>query len=254
MAMQENRPNIVVDENFLMLEKRLKRRYAERASAYSNADAIEQERNSARAYAIAPEAYGDSKIVGGMSMYNSGSQGGVKYMTTDDYVSYFARCHDTFGAMNTSNIAPIQKKTEVAPLVSVNTKKIEQIKKLNAKAAATSARKKRVAPVKNTKAEQVSGVARPNPVNVAEEKQKVNIEGSKLDAFFAKLSSVRGRAIASVAAVAICCTATLGGVMAFGSSDNDSVSASPAMEKIRVVEPVEQSDEDARTNLLSTLE
>ena len=255
MAMQENRPNIVVDENFLMLEKRLKRRYAERASAYSNADAIQQERNSARAYAIAPEAYGDSKIVGGMSMYNSGNQGGVKYMTTDDYVSYFVRCHDTFGAMNTSNVAPAQKKTDVTPLVCVNSKKIEQIKKINAKAAAANAKKKRVAPVANTKSAQVSKAARPTPVNTSEVKQKVKIESGKLDAFLGKLSSVRGRAVASVAAIALCCTAALGGVMAFGSSDNGSVSGiSPSMENMRAVEPVEQSDEEARANLLSTLE
>ena len=72
MNIQENRPNIVVDENFIMLEKRLRRRYAERAAAYSNAEAIEQERSGARAFAIAPEAYGDSKFIGGISSFKNG--------------------------------------------------------------------------------------------------------------------------------------------------------------------------------------
>lgn len=259
MAMQENRPNIVVDENFLMLEKRLKRRYAERASVYSNADAIEQERNGARAYAIAPEAYSDPKAIGGMSMYKSGNAGGVKYMTTEDYVAYFSQCRDTFGAMNVSNVAPAEKKIADTPRVCVNTKKMDQIKKLKAK---EDAKKKRVAPATSVKSAPVTSarsapsakMARPVALNVPQQKSSVKIESGKLDAFFEKLATARIRAVASVAAIALCCTAALGGVMAFAADDNSTAGGAGPMENMRVVEPVEQSDEEAHANLLSTLE
>ena len=259
MAMQENRPNIVVDENFLMLEKKLRRRYAERASVYSNADAIEQERNGARAYAIAPEAYGDSKAIGGMSMYKSGNAGGVKYMTTEDYVAYFSQCRDTFGAMNVSNVAPAEKKTADTPRVCVNVKKVEQINKLKAKEAA---KKKRVAPVASTKSASVTStktapatkISSPATPNLPKQKASVKIESGKLDAFFEMLATARGRAVAGVAAIALCCTAALGGVMAFATDDNSSAGGVGPMENMRVVESVEQADEEAHANLLSTLE
>lgn len=235
MTMQENRPNIVVDENFLMLEKKLRRRYAERASVYSNAEAIEQERNGARAYAVAPGAYSDSKTFGGISMYKSGKSGGTSYMTPDDFVAYFDRCRDTFGAMSVETVTPAVKKSEDAPRVCVNRKKVEQIAKLNAKA---NAKKKRATPV-------ASASERPN--------QNVKIESNKLEAFFEKLSAVKGRALASVAAVALCCSVAVGGVMAFtpeGTADNGA-----AMSNMRASEPIiEQVDGEAHADLLSTLE
>lgn len=262
MAMQENRPNIVVDENFMMLEKRLRRRYAERATAYSNAEAIEQERNGARAFAIAPEAYGDSKFIGGISSFKNGTEGGVKYMTTDDYVAYFGRCHDTFGAMNFETVAPAQKKTEDAPKVLVNVKKVEQIRKLNAKEAARAKRRgarptaarpasarpetaqRPVRPVSSAQTSQTQRATKPASENI-------KIESSKLDAFFTKLSTVKGRALASVAAFAICCTFAIGGIVALNSNDESAVAP---MERMSASDAVEQADDEAHANLLSTLE
>ena len=248
MAMQENRPNIVVDENFIMLEKRLRRRYAQRASAYSNAEAIEQERNGARAFAIAPEAYGDSKFIGGISSFRNGTEGGVKYMTTEDYVAYFGRCHDTFGAMNFETVAPAAKKTEDTPRVLVNRKKVEQIKKINQKEAARAKRQS----ARNTAAHRTvnqPGVSQraTKPAN-----ENIKIESSKLDAFFTKLSTVKGRALASVAAFAICCTFAIGGIVALNNGNED-MGAAP-MERMRASEAAQQVDDEAHTNLLSTLE
>ena len=264
MAMQENRPNIVVDENFIMLEKRLRRRYAQRASAYSNADAIEQERNGARAFAIAPEAYGDSKFIGGISMYQSGRSGGTKYMTTDDFVALFNRCHDTFGAMNFETVAPAQKKVEDTPVVIVNRKKVEQIKKIQAKEAAkarkknaraaTAAKRPVQQPVQRTAARPTT--ARPATTATTQRatrpaSENIRIESSMLDAFFTKLSAVKGRALASVAAFAICCTFAIGGIVALNSGANEK--AAP-MERVRASEAIEQVEDEVRTNLLSTLE
>lgn len=258
MAMQENRPNIVVDENFMMLEKRLRRRYAERASAYSNADAIEQERNGARAFAIAPEAYGDSKFIGGISSFKNGTEGGTKYMTTEDYVAYFGRCHDTFGAMNFETVTPAQKKTDDTPQVIVNRKKVEQIRKLNEKEAAKARRR-------NAKVATTQRTARPasaqRPMNSTVTTQRatkpasenIKIESSKLDAFFTKLSTVKGRALASVAAFAICCTVAVGGIVALNSGD-ETAGAAPAMERMNVSDVVDNSGDEVHTNLLSTLE
>ena len=241
MTMQENRPNIVVDENFLMLEKKLRRRYAEKATAYSNAEAIEQERNGAKAYEVALEAYGESKTFGGISMYKSGKSGGVSYMTTEDYISYFERCHDTFGAMSVETVAPAEKKSEDTPRIAVNRKKIEQIAKLNAKAAKKN-RPNRTASQKAAGAETLAK----SPV------QQARIESGKLDSFFEKLADVKGRALASVAAVALCCAVALGGVMAFGPEEGTAEGAH--MTNMRSSQPVEQVDEEAHANLLSTLE
>ena len=234
MAVYESTPNIVVDENFLMLEKRLRRKYAAKATVYSNAEAIEQERKGARAYAIAPEAYGDSKFIGGIPSSRSSAEGNVKYMTTEDYVAYFERCHDTFGAMDFNTVAPAVPKTEEAPKILVNRKKVEQIKKIN---AAKQATKTKVRP------------------QTADAKRKTSapaqIESSKLDAFFTKLSKVKGRALASVAAFAICCTVAVGG-MAFRSEETN-VGENAPMERLRSVEQVEENNE-GHTSLLSVLE
>ena len=257
MAMQENRPNIVVDENFMMFEKRIRRKYAEKTSAYSSAETIEQERNEARAFAIAPEAYGDSKFIGGISSFKNGTEGGVKYMTTDDYVAYFGRCHDTFGAMNFETVAPASKKTEDAPRVLVNRKKVEQIKKINQKEAARAKRQAaRNMSARNTAARNTTAQRPINTQSVSQRATKpanenIRIESSKLDAFFTKLSTVKGRALASVAAFAICCTFAIGGIVALNNGNED-MGAAP-MEKMRASEVIEQNDE-AHTNLLSTLE
>ena len=240
MAMQQNTPNIVVDENFLMLEKRLRRRHAERANVYSNADAIEQERNGARAFAIAPEAYGDSKFIGGISSFQSGDNGGVKYMTTDDYVAYFGVCHDTFGAMNVDTVTPAERISEDSPKIVVNVKQVDKIKKSKSDAVTNGKT------IKNGK----SGVKETGkPAG-----QQTKIESGKLDAFFKKLSSIKGRAIASVAAFAICCTVAIGGIVANSPDKTNNGS----LERTRSVEPISESvinaDEDANGSLLSTLE
>ena len=236
----ENRPNIVVDENFLMLEKRLRRRYAEKAEIYSSADAIEQERNGARAFAIAPQAYGDSKFIGGISSFQSGSNNGVKYMTTDDYVAYFGVCHDTFGAMNLENVAPAEVKKEETPKIIVNQKLVEKIQKSH---ATSGTRRKK------------TGVTRPvtkSATTPAE--QKPNVDSGKLDAFFKKLASVKGRVIASVAAFAVCCTVAIGGMVA----QDPEASANGALDVARSVEPASEAvaaaDVEASGSLLSTLE
>ena len=251
MAMQENRPNIVVDENFLMLEKRLRRRYAERASAYSNADAIEQERNGARAFAIAPQAYGDSKFIGGINSFKSGTESGVKYMTTDDYVAYFGRCHDTFGAMSIETVAPVDKIAEEEPRVLVNRKKVEQIRKINEKEAARANRKRGVKKTMPTAKRPVEQKSQHGTAKEASN-SKVKLDSGKLEVFFTKLSAAKGRALASVAAFAVCCTLTVGGIVALVPNGSEPSAASADM--MRTSEVVEQAEEEAHANLLSTLE
>ena len=130
MNREVNTPNIVVDDNYRMLVNRLTRRYAERgASVYTDAEAIKQERSDARARAIAPDAYRISKTLGdNPDMYKSGMSKGVKYMTTDDYLVYFSKCHDTFNAVNYYNLhkeAPETEKSEARPRVLVNRKRME---------------------------------------------------------------------------------------------------------------------------------
>ena len=240
MAVEKSTPNIVVDENFLMLEKRLRRRYSEKATIYSNADAMEQERSGARAYAIAPEAYGDSKFIGGISFYQNGADGNNKYMTTEDYVAYFERCHDTFGAMNFDTVAPAEAKEEDEPRVLVNRKNVELIHREMVRACAAENRRAKSSSSKRSSKSAV---------------KETKIEGGKLDAFFQKLSSVKGRAFASVAALAVCCTVAVGGVMAGNSAEPINEGS---LDRVRMVEPVQESvieaDDEAHGSLLSTLE
>lgn len=134
MNREVNTPNIVVDDNYRMLVKRLTRRYAERgASVYTDAEAIEQERSDARARAIAPDAYRISGTLGdNPEMYKSGNAAGSRYMTTDDYLVYFSKCHDTFDAANYYNLhadASVEDKPEEKPRVLVNRKRLEMVKK-----------------------------------------------------------------------------------------------------------------------------
>lgn len=150
MNREVNTPNIVVDDNYRMLVKRLTRRYAERgASVYTDADAIEQERSDARARAIAPDAYRISRAMGdNPEMYKSGDASGSRYMTTDDYLVYFSKCHDTFDAVNYYNLhaeAPVVEELEtIKPRVLVNRKRLEMAQK-SAAVGAASARKRRPA-------------------------------------------------------------------------------------------------------------
>ena len=133
MNREVNTPNIVVDDNYRMLVKRLTRRYAGRsATVYTDAEAIEQERSNARARAIAPEAYRMSSVLGDSpEMYKSDSASGGRYMTTDDYLVYFSKCHDTFDAVNYCSVHAQAPETEVddeKPRVIVNRKRMELTK------------------------------------------------------------------------------------------------------------------------------
>ena len=133
MNREVNTPNIVMDDNYRMLVKRLTRRYAERgASVYTDAEAIEQERSDARARAIAPDAYRISGTLGdNPEMYKSGNASGSRYMTTDDYLVYFSKCHDTFDAVNYYNLhadAAVEDKPEEKPRVLVNRKRLDMVK------------------------------------------------------------------------------------------------------------------------------
>lgn len=142
----KNTPNIVVDDNYRMLVNRLTRRYAERgASVYMDAEALEQERSDARARAIAPDAYRISRTLGdNAEMYKSENAQGVRYMTTDDYLVYFSKCHDAFDAVNYYNLHcenPAEGAVEDAkPRVLVNRKRLEEARK-NANAPAPKRRK-----------------------------------------------------------------------------------------------------------------
>lgn len=127
MNREVNTPNIVVDDNFKMLVNRLTRRYAERgASVYTDAEAIRQERSDARARAIAPDAYRISKTLGdNPEMYKSGDNNGTRYMTTDDYLVYFSKCHDTFDAVNYYELHNNTEKAEAEPRVLISRKRVE---------------------------------------------------------------------------------------------------------------------------------
>ena len=192
MNLQVNTPNIVMDDNYKMLVKRLTRRYAERgASVYTDADAIEQERSDARARAIAPDAYRISRALGdNAEMYKSGSPEGARYMTTDDYLVYFSKCHDTFDAVNYYNLhsEAAEDADEAKPRVLVNRKRLE---------AATARPSAEKAPMERRRAAVVSEQA------VARAKQQAQSKRSA------------GRAIKAMASVAASLAILIGGAFAF---------------------------------------
>ena len=192
MNLQVNTPNIVVDDNYKMLVKRLTRRYAERgASVYTDADAIEQERSDARARAIAPDAYRISRALGdNAEMYKSGSPEGARYMTTDDYLVYFSKCHDTFDAVNYYNLhsEAAEDADEAQPRVLVNRKRLE---------AATARPSTEKAPMERRRAAVVTEQA------VARAKQQAQSKRSA------------GRAIKAMASVAASLAILIGGAFAF---------------------------------------
>lgn len=192
MNLQVNTPNIVVDDNYKMLVKRLTRRYAERgASVYTDADAIEQERSDARARAIAPDAYRISRALGdNAEMYKSSSPEGARYMTTDDYLVYFSKCHDTFDAVNYYNLhsEAAEDADDAKPRVLVNRKRLEAV-------TARSANEE--APKERRRAAVVSEQA------VARAKQQVQSKRSA------------GRAIKAMASVAASLAILIGGAFAF---------------------------------------
>lgn len=195
-------PNIVVDDNYRMLVNRLTRRYAERGtSVYTDATAIEQERSDARARAIAPDAYRISRALGdNAEMYKSEQGQGARYMTTDDYLVYFSKCHDTFEAVNYYNLhseATAEAETEIKPRVLVSRKRLEAIKKT---AEATPAKPRR------QRSAQVLEFSEPT------------------ESMASRMRSLRRKATGVLAAMSACLAILIGGVAAF-SPDTPEVNA-----------------------------
>lgn len=190
-----NTPNIVVDDNYRMLVNRLTRRYAERgASVYTDAEAIEQERSDARARAIAPDAYRISKALGdNAEMYKSENGNGARYMTTDDYLVYFSKCHDAFDAVNYYNLhrdIPAEDAAkEAKPRVLVNRKRLEAAKRNATAPAKPMPEKKKTAEVLAFPAEEAS--------------------------FSSRVQVIRRRATAVLAAMSASLAILIGGVVAF---------------------------------------
>ncbi len=190
MTMEKNVPNVVMDDNYNMFVKALARRYAERgASVYTSAEAIEQDRKQVRTRAIAPDAYSLSKHAHTADMYKSGEDGEHKYMTTDDYLSYFGKCHDTFEAVNYYNLHKEDKAPVAEATVVVNKKRIDALR-----AAGNRRRVK----------------ARPAPAPAP----KVRF-GDKLAEFFASMGTARRRAMAGMSAMAVAMMLFAGGLFIF---------------------------------------
>ena len=189
-----NTPNIVVDDNYRMLVNRLTRRYAERgASVYTDAEAIEQERSDARARAIAPDAYRVSRALGdNAEMYKSDCGNGDRYMTTDDYLIYFSRCHDTFEAVNYYNLrdkAPSVQEEAVKPRVLVNRKRLEEATK--------------------------SASASVKTASVREKSAKIIAFPEETESFSSRVRVIRRRATAVLAAMSASLAILIGGVTLF---------------------------------------
>lgn len=181
--LKENRPNIVVDDNYKMFVKEMQRRYAERgAFVYTDNEAIEQERKAARARAMAPDAYRISSAAGDeVKKYRSGE----KYMTTDDYLQYFGKCHDTFDAVNYYTLHKKQEEndTEEAKIL-VNRRMVEKLR----------------APKR---------AHRPMPIANRES------FAERLSEFFTQMSAARRRAMAGMAAAALSLVFVIGGMSVF---------------------------------------
>lgn len=186
----ENRPNIVVDENYRMFVKQMQRRYAERgAYVYRDDEAIEQERKDAHARAMAPDAYRISSVAGDAARdYRSGE----KYMTTEDYLAYFNKCHDTFDAVNYYTLHK-NRQDEVEEKVLVNRRMVDKVRAEGR--APMSARKPKAE--KSALAQLKDGLF------------------SGISEFFSEMSNVRKRAMTGMAAAALSLVFVIGGVSAF---------------------------------------
>ena len=196
-----NIPNIVVDDNYKMLVNRLTRRYAERgASVYTDADAIEQERSDARARAIAPDAYRISRALGdNAEMYKREGGNGARYMTTDDYLVYFSKCHDTFDAVNYYNLhhdAPENNAdADAKPRVLINRKRLE------------AAKRDAIAPAK--------------PMPHRKKNAEVLEFPAEKESFSSRMRVIRRRATAVLAAMSASLAILIGGVVAFAPASQE---------------------------------
>lgn len=211
-----NTPNIVVDDNYRMLVNRLTRRYAERgASIYTDAEAIEQERSDARARAIAPDAYRISRTLGdNAEMYKSDNGQGVRYMTTDDYLVYFSKCHDAFDAVNYYNLhsdAPAAQAEEgVKPRVLVNRKRLEAAKRDAVAPAKPAPKRKKTAEIVEFPQEQ--------------------------EGFSSRVRVIRRRATAVLAAMSASLAILIGGVTAFAPASQEVNARELPQEHVDVME------------------
>lgn len=177
----ESRPNIVVDDNYKMFVKEMKRRYAERgASVYINNEAIEQERRDAHARNMAPEAYRFSAATGdAVGNYRREAT----YMTTEDYLRYFGKCHDAFEAVNYYNLHKEKENVGTAePKILVNRRMVARIRREESASVK----------VKETRHESFS---------------------EKISAIFAGMSRARRRAVTGMAAAALSLVLMIGGVV-----------------------------------------
>lgn len=207
----ENRPNIVVDDNYKMFVKEMQRRYAERgAFVYTDDEAIEQERKDARARAMAPDAYRISCVAGdAVREYRSGE----KYMTTEDYLQYFGKCHDTFDAVNYYTLHREQEAqgSEEAKIL-VNRRMVEKLRE-----------QKRV--------------ARPMPV------MKKESVLDRLSEFLSAMSQTRKRAMTGMAAAALSLVFVIGGMSVFATPEPDASYATRDIEP-HVIDVVEAENEE----------
>ena len=206
MAMEINTPNVVMDDNYKMFVKALARRYAERgASVYTNAEAIEQDRKSVRTRAMAPDAYRLSKEGQATAdLYKNGVDGDNKYMTTEDYLRYFGKCHDTFEAVTYYNRHVETEDVQSEAKVIVNQKRIEEIRRMQDKKVRRRVRVKR---------ESFS---------------------DKMAEFFTSMGTARRRAMAGMSAVAVCMMLFAGGLFLFSPDAPEASYASetPADEEV----------------------
>ena len=184
--LKENRPNIVVDDNYRMFVKEMQRRYAERgAFVYTDNEAIEQERKDAHARAMAPDAYRISSVAGdAVKEYRSGAQ----YMTTDDYLQYFSKCHDTFDAVNYYTLHKNHTEESEDAKILVNRRMVAKIRA-----------EKRA------------------PAEMPREQRESFTE--RLSEFLSSMSQARKRAMTGMAAAALSLVFVIGGVSAFASPE-----------------------------------
>ena len=210
--LMENRPNIVVDDNYRMFVKEMQRRYAERgAFVYIDNEAIEQERKDAHARAMAPDAYRISSVSGDAARkYRSGE----KFMTTDDYLQYFGKCHDTFDAVNYYTLHKEQEvKENEEPKILVNRKMVEKLR---------------------------GGQSR-----VAYQAPVVEKESfwDRISEFLSSMSRARKRAMTGMAAAALSLVFVIGGMTAFARPEADANYEARSAE-VHVVDVAEAEEDE----------
>ncbi len=218
MAKEKYAPNVVMDDNYQMFVKALARRYAERgASVYQSAEAIEQDRKNLRTRTMAPDAYRLSKE-GQMAanLYKNGTDGDNKYMTTDDYLAYFGKCHDTFEAVTYYDRHVEKREKQEEAKVIVNTKRLEQIRNAKAKRA------KRPVRVSEPRAmERPRDEERTRAINRPDRESFMD----KVSVFLTQMGAKRRRAMAGLSAMAFAMMLFAGGLFIFSPEDDAQIAS-----------------------------